>query len=228
MLGKEDRLTAEALAGLGTAYRCLGRYAEAESSLRRSVSIVEKQPGPELAAILLDLGRVYYLLSSLNQAEAAWRRAAAIVQGVPKATGLRVEILVQQGALAWLLGRLGEAERRLKEAAILAESTFGTSHIRLARVLSLLGDVYTTRKEYYRADDAYQRSIVLVESAMGTEHSSVATVLVRRGLLRQAQGRLDEARLLLERALESTAKRSARSTSVTVSTSRTTRCYSAR
>jgi len=99
-------------------------------------------------------------------------------------------------------GHHARAERSLRRALAIWESTLGPVHPHVATALNDLAALYQERWEYARAEPLLHRSLQIEERSLGAAHPSVAVSLNNLMLLYRMRGDYVRAEPLAERALE--------------------------
>jgi CHAT domain-containing protein/tetratricopeptide (TPR) repeat protein len=190
---------------LGTMYDEQGRYADAETAIRRSLDIREKVDGPdspETAKSLTALAFAYYHEARYADAEPLFKRALAIRE---KALGPDdAEVAINLNTLATLYQREGEfakAEPLFKRSLAIREKNLGADDPELAISLNSVATFYEEQGSYAEAEPLVRRSLAIREKAEGPEHPDVATSLNVLALVCEEQGKLAEAEPLYERSL---------------------------
>jgi tetratricopeptide (TPR) repeat protein len=85
-LGADNRVTGILLSQLGNFYREVGRYADAEKTLKTAVAVLERSGQADiqnLAGALNNLGGVYLNQDIYPEAEALFRRSLAVAERLP-------------------------------------------------------------------------------------------------------------------------------------------------
>ena len=110
-----QRLRIQAVGGLGTVLRILGRYGEAEPLLKRAVAIAERTFGAHDAAVadvLNDLAVLYKYTGEFDKASRLYRRALKIVeQSAGAETPQAATILHNMGGLEHARGGFARGEQ---------------------------------------------------------------------------------------------------------------------
>lgn len=73
-------------------------------------------------------------------------------------------------------GKYAEAVPKALEALHVAETSFGSEHINVARSLNKLAELYHAQGKYAEAEPLYKRSLAIREKALGPDHPDVALV----------------------------------------------------
>lgn len=89
----------------------------------------------------------------------------------------------------------------LTEKISIQEKHYGKDHLKTARLLANLGNVYREQGKFEKANECYQRSLKINQQHHGEEDIRTAMVLGGLGNVYQQQGKLEDARDCYERAL---------------------------
>jgi predicted ATPase len=173
--------------GMGLLLNTVGRSADAEEHLRRSLAILRLADDRLLAAITLDyLGEICVELGRGSEARALFEEALALHRANGEQWGVG-RALYGLGQMAAGTGRLAEAQQRLSESATIF-ATLG-AHDAAARSNCALGEVA------YAAGKATQARKLLEESLPVLEQSrnALAAARCRASLarVRSAGSRID-------------------------------------
>lgn len=186
-------------------YQTRGQYTEAESILKRVLSILEKALGPDhpsAATTLNSLAGLYQTQGRYAQAEPLYKRALKI-KG--KARGPdHPEVALTLNDLALLhekQGHYAQAEPLFKRALAILEKAHGPDHPEIATTLNNLAELYRTQGHYAQAEPLYKRALKINEKVRGTDHPDVAASLNNLALLYDNQGHYAQAEPLYKRAL---------------------------
>src|SRR5208337_1605736 len=136
---------AKTLIGLGRVYEHEGRYAEAQTTQKRALSIVESAPDSDQMVVseaIEDLGNASYGEGRYAEAEDYFKRALAIREkGSDPISQRAVSQTLNLIANVYLrTGRFSEAEPLLKRAIDIQEKIAGPSHPDVAKSLTNLAE----------------------------------------------------------------------------------------
>jgi len=191
---------------IGSIYQNLGLYSRAEALLRESLTIRERELGPDhldVAASLNSLGVLAMKLDRYAEAEQLFRRGLEIRE---KQLGQdHPDVALHVNNLATLYAdqdRYKEAEPLYIRALQIREKALGPDHPDVAVVLNNLGDLYREQGRYAEAESALRRALEIKQRTLGPDHPSLAISQVNLANAIREQGRFDEAEPLLRRALE--------------------------
>lgn len=105
------------------------------------------------------------------------------------------------GGLHRNLGNLDEAQDIYTEAVKVSAAVFGTNDPNYATTLNNYAGLQRLRKNYKESDEAYSRAEKIYNDTVGPDHVLTISCLNNRGLLRQDEGRWEDALALHEEAL---------------------------
>jgi tetratricopeptide (TPR) repeat protein len=157
------------------------------------------------AAARLALGRALRRRYAGLEAESTLRAAVGAYAAVSDRAG-ESEARGELGHILLLMGRTREAEAMVHDALSLAESTEGPRGRQVARLRTMLGDVYSRTDRHKEGAQSYEQALSLYR-AVGDQRGE-ADVLASQGELYVRMGRLEDAErnydmaLLLYRALD--------------------------
>lgn len=204
-LSDQPDVQAEMFAVIGTVYRQLGLYEEAEPFLERSLTMRRSLYGdehPTVAASLFDLGELRVWQGRLDVAEDLHREALEI----RKAT-LGEDDLVTATSLNGLgvviseRGRYTEAEPLFREALTIREDELGDGDPSVAETIANLAWVLHDDGRYDEAEIQYRRAIAIQRRVLGEDHPDVATTTNNLAALLFDTGQYDAAEPLFREVL---------------------------
>lgn len=205
--GQNDRVQeAITLNDLGTLYRDMDRYAEAEQVAKRATDILTAQYGSNhsfSAAAMANLGQIYARQGRYDQAlpimkEALTAKEASVGPDHPMvATSLvgLAEIALQQG-------QLDSAETLLDRALSIRKDKLGADTPDTAQVLELMGQVKMRRGAKSDAQRILQKALDIRENLLGSDNALTAKTKVLLAEALTAQSSFDQAEKLLKQAIE--------------------------
>lgn len=204
---KDQPLTrANLMETIGTVYRKLGLYKDAEPLLKGSLEIRESILGSKDTRVADSLYSLALLLDNqgkLKEAKELTQRSLEIWESElgpahPKiAKGLQ-----EQGLLLYKDGKFVEAEAIFERALEIRENALGPNHPDVAESLYFLGVVTYIQSRFEEAEDFYKRSLEIRETVLGPDHPDVAQSLKSLAALYHWLRRYDEAEPLYNRSLE--------------------------
>ncbi len=160
---------------LGNAYTALGRYAEAEQQLDRSVELRDAQLGPDDLDTLSskhDLGALLLLQRKDNPAELLFREivvARTAQLGADHPDTLMSKLLL---GTSWRTNRekYVHAERLYREIIAACTAKLGATHPLTLRGKSHLAMLYQVRADYARAEPLHLEIIAGRTATLGADH----------------------------------------------------------
>ncbi len=179
-----------------------GAYAEAEESLRKTITIASR--GKDIP----DLSRAWSLLVRVVGPQQGRHQEALLLQPASEALAeladddrLRAVALSSLGSVLADLGRYEESQKAHERVLALRQKAMGPEHPDVATSLNNLGGVLFYLGKYEESREMHARGLALREKVLGPEHPYVASSLNNLGLAFWKLGKLEEARAAHERAL---------------------------
>nr|AIE90232.1 serine/threonine protein kinase [uncultured marine thaumarchaeote AD1000_01_F04] len=206
-----DKLTdqplerAALLVTLGNLYAPLGRYREAVEVHRTALEIRRQELGSvhvTVAESLLRLGVAYQQYTDFGQAEDLMRQALTMrrsLMGDHKPQPMYVRNLVT--ALR-SLGRGAEADELLLEELGRVRAQWGDNHLEVAHILGARADVQRGMQNFEQAETLYRKALRAYEEKYDQTAVSAPGKVRNLASTLSAQGRYDDAELLLANLLE--------------------------
>jgi serine/threonine-protein kinase len=149
------------------------------------------------------LGELYRTLGLSDQALSLLDRSLASYDTVTRdAHPGRASALRAKGAALSDQGKLGEAEKLLRQAVEMHRRTLGPADAEVAEDLDWLGLVLRQQGEFDSSESALREALEIRQALFGDAHEEVATSLNNLAVLRRERGAYDEAEALYRRALE--------------------------
>ncbi|MFH1110095.1 MAG: serine/threonine-protein kinase [Planctomycetota bacterium] len=195
---------------LGTTYRSLGRYQEAEAQLRAALTTAQALPNdaePEFtrrrARLMRDLGSVLANRDEFAEADALLSEAADALSSTFGADHPEVlEARGQLGVLRWKQGRFSEAETILRDAYERLRESVGENHRDTVSLCNSLALVLNDEGKYGDAEPLLRRLLDWARSRLGDRHPQTARALNNQAWNAAGLGRYPEAETLYREALE--------------------------
>jgi serine/threonine protein kinase len=170
---------------IGTVYRKLGLYAEAEPLIRGALEIREKSLGMadlQVAESVLSLASLRQQQGRFNEAKALFQRGLEIrSRSLPSGDPLIAEAQLGLGEIHFELSELAEAEALYKKSLEIREKALGADHPDVAHSLIDLGWLYYNDSKFEQAEKLYLRSLAILEKTLGPDHPDVANNLSSLG-----------------------------------------------
>ena len=176
---------------MGSTYRQLGRYAEAEALLKRALVTQEKTTAdPEMAATLDELARVYAAQGRYAEAEPLLKRSIGIYEEALGPDGANVRTKLSD--IASTAGLVPSDNLSMPNPDVAA----------MPMALTSLGQIYAAQGRYGDAELAFKRAETLTAKLFPEQgDASTYASLFSLASIYAAQGRDAEAEALLKRTL---------------------------
>lgn len=184
-LGVGSPQYATTLNNLAGVHRLMGRCGQAMEEFHRCLELYRASVGEchiLYASGLNNLSLVHLDLGDLETALELQRQAADILDRLPQAKGELVSSLCNQGALCQRLGRLEEAEEKLKRALVLLREELSTHTPHYHAVLNGLGVVHYAAGRFAAARDCFSQAAQAAQTLYGPDHPEVKAALTHRAL----------------------------------------------
>ena len=182
-----------------------GRGAEAERTARQSLTIrrANGASSREYAVTLSIVAETLRAQGQLPAAEAEHRRAWSQFIAVSGQDSLDAAASITSiGTVLGELGRFAPAEELLNAGTRIISSICGQDHPVSAMGYALLGDLYLHAGALDAAGDMQRYALQIRERTIGERHPDTIENVLTLSLIAAQQYRLDDARLLLDRALD--------------------------
>ena len=206
----ESTLVIETMIHLGFFYRLQGRLNEAEEmclgALQRSQN--------ELSSEHELTNRAFVLLAIICQTQRKYEEAQDLyqraLQGYERTMGKEntptLDAAYNLGHVYGVQGKLDEAEKIGQRVFQVRRKRFGPEHIDTLTAVSFLGNIQLGRSHPGTAEELYQQALRGWEKALGGDlvgnYAPAVNTYNNLGIAFERQGRLEEARMMFERALE--------------------------
>lgn len=203
--GKVHPITARSYTHLALLHEDAGNLDTAFGLMDAARAIFEltlEPDHPQLAEILEGLGSVLGLQGRSAEGVPFIERALAVKEKILGEDDLSTAQCLTN--LASLLKDIGEYERAMhlyQRALAICEQKDAPDRLRTAALFNSIGNLYYRIGDAPTAVPLFQQSLQIEESTYGTVHPHLAPTLGNLGLALLDQGRLDEARECLNRAL---------------------------
>ncbi|MCH7768571.1 MAG: tetratricopeptide repeat protein [Nitrospinae bacterium] len=202
---RQSPLSFRAHNNLGSLLARKGRYAEAESLIKRALAIKEKALGPDhpyLARRLNNLAELYRAQGQYAKAEPLYQRALANNETAWGPDHPSVATSLNNLAVLYNdQGQYAKAEPLYKRALAIKEKALEPDHPSLATSLNNLAVLYRAQGQYAKAEPLFKRALAVREKVLGPNHPRLATTLNSLALLYHVQGQYAKAEPLFKRAL---------------------------
>ena len=191
---------------LGSAYRALGEYPEAQKHLDRSLQLRERALGPEHPDTLESLQALAGLDTHRGRLAEVERRYQQVLR--VRRTNLgpdhpdTLQTLNDLGTAYTVLGRYEESESLLKQALERRRATLGPDHLSSLRSMDALATLYMKRSEYDLAARLGEQALDGLRGGLGVDHPDALVSAGTLAMIYTSQGRFDEAGRLLTEVTE--------------------------
>jgi eukaryotic-like serine/threonine-protein kinase len=186
-LEKQPLTKARMMDTIGTVFRKLGLYPQAEPLVTGALEIREKELKPsdlQVAESLLSLAALRERQGQFQESKALYQRALDIrAKALPPGDPLIAEAQLGLGEIHFELNELADAEALYKSSLEIREKALGPDHPDVAGSLLDLGWLYYSDSQFERAEAIYKRSLAILEKSLGPDHPDVADNLGSLGAL---------------------------------------------
>jgi serine/threonine protein kinase len=204
-LKEQPLVRARMMETIGTVYRKLGLYKEAEPLLKRALEIGESRlsdNSPRLAESLLSLALLYDDQGKYEEAEKLAQRSLEIREDILNSDHPDfAESLLELGWLSYKKGKFPEAESYFQRTLEIREKAYGPSHPAVAESLEALGQMDYIRNQFEEAELYLKRAIKIRESIQGSDHPDLALSINNLANIYYYEKRFEEAKELYERSM---------------------------
>ncbi|KAJ0753667.1 putative tetratricopeptide-like helical domain superfamily [Helianthus annuus] len=205
--GERDPHVASACNNLAELYRVKKAFDKAEPLYLEAINILEESYGLEdirVGAALHNLGQFYLVQKKLDNASACYERALKIKRRVlGEAHADYAETMYHLGKVLHLQGKGKDAEALIKDSIrLLEEGGQGESFLCMRR-LQYLVQIYINSSNLTDAVDMQRKILHTMEVSKGWESLETVIAAERLALILESAGSLTEAKLLLQRCLDS-------------------------
>jgi serine/threonine protein kinase/tetratricopeptide (TPR) repeat protein len=203
--GQEQTAAAVRLT-LGTAYRALGEYPEAQKHLDRSLQLREHELGPNHPETLESL----QALAGLNTDRGLYAEAERFYQQVLGSRRANLgadhpDTLQSQNDLGDAYsdcGRYEDAEQLLRRTWERRQARLGPDHLGTLQTMQSLASLYWRRSEYDAAGRFGKQALEGFRAELGADHPDTLEATSMLALIYTSQGRFDEAERLYTEVVE--------------------------
>jgi non-specific serine/threonine protein kinase/serine/threonine-protein kinase len=196
---------ARLLGTMGTVYRKLGLYEEAEPKLQRALELRRSAAGvspADMAAALAELANLYLDLARYADAERTLREALPLMDSAdPAGRLLLAGSLTDLGSVYRRQSRYDEADPLYRQALEIRLGELGPRSPETAASYNSLAILSWNRGRFNEAEQLYLEALAIWEAAYGADHSDVAKGLNNLALLYHHQKRYAEAQTMYTRAV---------------------------
>ena len=197
--GKDSLMVNHPLIALSAAEIMLGRYAGAESSLKRVLARLKaaSMEGPDAALVYYRLGQLYYKQGRYREAERSHLHAGALQgSGLDSARNRVALASVYQAT-----GRYSKAGTECTRALDLLTGSLGPDHAEVAATLQTCAQVLQSQKRYAEAADLLNRALDSAVRSPVRDPQKEGTILSNIGVSYFQEKRYREAEAAFRKAL---------------------------
>jgi eukaryotic-like serine/threonine-protein kinase len=191
---------------IGNTLSALGRNAEAERVLRKSLELrrgVLPGAGRDLAQSLNNLAAVLHALNKPQEAETLYREALEICRkSLPPGHLETASTLNNLGVLLKVQNNLGEAESLYRESLEIRRAALPPGHMDISTVLNNLAQLLRAQNKLADAEPLYRESLQIRRDALPPGHPEIAKSLDSLANLLQDRNKLADAEPLYRESLE--------------------------
>jgi serine/threonine protein kinase/tetratricopeptide (TPR) repeat protein len=196
---------ARLLGTMGTVYRKLGLYEEAEPKLQRALELRRSAAGvptADMATSLGELADLYLDLARYEAAEAAINEALPLLDGTDQAGRLHLASrLTDLGSVYRRQGFYDKADPQYRRALEIRLGELGPRSTEVAASYNSLAILSWNQGRFAEAEQLYLEALAIWEGAYGQDHADVAKGLNNLALLYHHQKRHAEAQAMYTRAV---------------------------
>ena len=190
---------------IGSVYRKMGLYDEAEPELLRAAELRRTTvgvPPADVAASLGDLAGLYLAQARYAEAETTLNRAVPLLDKANREGRLQLAgSLTDLASVYRRQGRYDEAGPLYRQGLDIRLAELGSSHTDVAASYNSLGLLCWNRGRFAESEQYYKQALAIWEQVHGPEHALVAKGLNNLGLLYHHQKRYAEAQAMYARTV---------------------------
>jgi tetratricopeptide (TPR) repeat protein len=188
---------AEALNDLGVLLEANGDNDGAERFYRESLEMKQRLYGdkhPEVAAGLFAIASVLWDKEDLQGAEALFQRSIAMRRELQGESDPQLgEALFNLASVQYDRGETHEALANMRQVLVIWRKAFPADHPLTARALNVIGFWLTLNREYPEAERDMQEGLAMRRRLFDEHHAEIASSLLTLAILKNAEGRYQEA-----------------------------------
>ena len=191
---------------IGSTYKDLGLFPEAERQLERALSLRRRALGPDDADTLSSMQELGAILAKQSRFAEADKLLTQVLEAQRRIRGNDApETVCTMNDLAIAVGGQGDyarSEQLLAGVLEIQRRLLGEQHPDTLAVMNNLAVVYTNQGKYSQADQLYQRAGEIKRRVLGDEHPSTLTTMNNLAVVYRFEGRFAEAQALLTQVLD--------------------------
>lgn len=204
--GEQSEEYAHLLALNAAQQKLLGQWTAAESSYKKSISILEvkaKDRAEEWIFLYNNLAEVYQFLGREQEAESYYTKAATMAAATWGNNSIDYAYMLTN--LAGILEKKGKHDEALvnyNKALALFDKNLGKSNVDYLSVMNNIAFVYVRKGMFTEAETRLTTLLPQAEKSLGAGHALVTTMLDNLGLIKEKQERYAEASALYGTSLK--------------------------
>ena len=203
-LAADPVVQAQLMHTMGSVYREMGLFGQAQPLLEQALSLQGAHLGPEnpeRQATMLDLGRVAQQQGRFAVAESLYRGVEAAQQRMFGRDDPRLAVsLSALGGMYVTRGRTVDAESLLVRAVALRDRSRTPEDADYARTLRYLASAYLAQGRYADAEPLFRRALEMYVRVVGADHPDVGRTFNNLGVVYYGLQRYDDAQQYYLRA----------------------------
>ncbi|MGH7689628.1 MAG: tetratricopeptide repeat protein, partial [Gemmatimonadaceae bacterium] len=196
-LASQPLVQAQMLSTMGTVYRELGLYAEAQPLLEEALATRRRElPADDslVQASLLELARLAQRQGRFAAAESLYKETLkSRERTVGPASPALAPVLSGLGGMYVTRGRYAEAESLLTRAVALRTAAGGADDAEFAGLLRNLASAELASGQYAKSEPVFRRALAMYEHVSGEDSPEVGRTLSNLGIVYYELNRYDEA-----------------------------------
>jgi len=196
----------EMLLKCGIYYKEIGRYKDAETLLRRSLTNTEAKQGTEsreYAACLMHLADVLFGQGEYAEAEPLYLKSIVLLNPLgEKESAFSMQSLMHVAILFARQGKFEKAIPLFEKILKVRTKTHGEEHPDVLRIQTNIANIEFERKNYGNAESLYRKILDLKKIYYGDNHPEVSKAMINLGNLLIELKNYSETSSLYERAKE--------------------------
>jgi ankyrin repeat protein/CHAT domain-containing protein len=207
--GGENQLGyAVSLSNLGNLLQDMGKYTEAGNLYKESLAIYDKnRQSPEYRfenylGVVGNYADLFYKTGEYAVAEYLFRERILSQMNDGREYSNKAIVLNNLGTMYLDMGRLEEAEARLKESLVIKSKSLGENHPSYLNTFSTLADLYTQKKQYLPAEKMYQQILQAYKLRFGEQYPNYLITLNNLAALYQNMQKDAEAEKIYLKVLQ--------------------------
>lgn len=198
--------TARTLNGLAVLYQNTGRLDQAEKIMKRAISILEKETGPQSgckATYLNNLAQIYQDAKRFDEAEATMQKALQISIDSRGSDSPGTALILCN--LGTYYSEETDDIKKGKKLLLQGVNNYENHNINSLSAAKCLGNlslIFQKEKNYNEAESIQEKSLDMIETIVGVEHTTYAIGLFNLATIYKDEQRLSDAEDTFLRAFE--------------------------